>query len=420
MIERFEQLLKSRIGLDAESVGRLVIERAVRQRIIALGCADEETYWTRLSASPSEQQALVEAVVVPETWFFRYPESFVALKTLAFERLPALAAGRTLRFLSLPCSTGEEPYSIAMALLDAGLAPSLFQIDAIDISEQNLERARAALYGRNSFRGDDLGFRQRHFVAAEGGYALAEAVRRKVRFLAGNLLDPALLAGEAPYDFVFCRNLLIYFDRPTQASVLQVLRRLMRADGEMFIGPAEASLLSQHGMQALGIPAAFVFRNPPAGASRPPRVVPAPLPAKAPPPVSRPAPSATPRPRAVLPRAPASAAATRAGDDEAAASLLEIASLANAGRSEDARQAGERHLQRHGPSAPLFYWLGLIADGAGRSEDARDYYRKVLYLDPQHAEALAHLGALLAAVGDHAGARRLQQRASRGVTRDDR
>ena len=86
MIEHIERLLKSRIGLDAESVGRSVIERAVRQRMNQLGQDDLESYWTTLGGSPREQQALVEAVVVPETWFFRYPESFNALGSLALER----------------------------------------------------------------------------------------------------------------------------------------------------------------------------------------------------------------------------------------------------------------------------------------------------------------------------------------------
>lgn len=261
MNDRFERLLKSRIGLDASSVGSAVIERAVRQRMSGLALHDEDEYWMRLNGSPGEVQALIEAVVVPETWFFRYPESFTTLARLAFERLPSLGGGRALRILSLPCSTGEEPYSIVMALLDAGLSEYLFEVDALDVSARVIERASLGVYGRNSFRGDELGFRDRHFSEVAEGYQLAEQVRRKVRFRCGNLLDPGLLAGEAPYDFVFCRNLLIYFDRPTQSEVVEVLKRLLRSDGAMFIGPAEASLLSQHGMQPIGVPLSFVFRR---------------------------------------------------------------------------------------------------------------------------------------------------------------
>lgn len=415
MTARFEQLLHGLIGLDAESVGQVVIERAVRQRIAALGCAGEDDYWLKLQNSAGEQQALVEAVVVPETWFFRYPESFVALARLARERGTQLGGARPLRILSLPCSTGEEPYSIAMALLDAGLPGDSFRIDAMDISEVNLQRAERALYGRNSFRGDDLSFRDRHFAESPEGFQLHAEVRRKVRLLAGNLLAPGLLAGEAPYDFVFCRNLLIYFDRPTQHRVAAVLQRLMRDDGALFIGPAEASLFSQAGMQALNIPLAFVFRR---QTERP-----ASTPAQAVPSVSarpRPAPvaAATASAPAPLRRTPAKVPAPAPATADSA--LDEIATLANAGRSDEARAACERYLAAHGPTAQAFYWLGLLSDVAGRSSEAQDYYRKTLYLAPTHAEALAHLSALLAARGDLAGARRLQQRAGRGVSRDER
>ncbi|WP_375737569.1 CheR family methyltransferase [Pseudomonas boanensis] len=413
MTERFEAFLKGRIGLDAESVGRVVIERAVRQRMAASGYVDIERYWLSLNASAGEQQALVEAVVVPETWFFRYPESFAALAKLAVERLPTLSPGRPLRILSLPCSTGEEPYSIVMALLDAGLASGLFEVDAVDVSERVLASARAAVYGRNSFRGEELGFRERHFIPFGDGFSLAQGVVSKVRFMRGNLLEPGLLAGEAPYDFVFCRNLLIYFDRPTQASVLEVLKRLMRPDGAMFIGPAEASLLSQSDMEALGIAHAFVFQRAkarPAGKSARPGSAAARLE----PPPPRVVPMATPRPCAKL---PASAPKPVVVENS---SLETIAALANAGHSEEARAACERHLAAHGPSAEVFYWFGLLSDVAGRGDEALDYYRKTLYLQPQHAEALAHLSTLLAARGDLAGARRLQERASRGVNNNGR
>lgn len=101
MIAQIERLLKSRIGLDAESVGRSVIERAVRQRMNAQHKSALEDYWIILNGSPKEQQALVEAVVVPETWFFRYPESFKALATLAFEYHTRLNAARPLRIISV-------------------------------------------------------------------------------------------------------------------------------------------------------------------------------------------------------------------------------------------------------------------------------------------------------------------------------
>ena len=190
---------------------------------------------------------------------------------------------RALRILSLPCSTGEEPYSIAMALLDAGLKPHQFKVDGMDVSPLSVEKARRALYGKNSFRGQDIAFRDRHFSAEGEGYRLSDRVLEQVRLQVGNLLDPALLASEPPYDFVFCRNLLIYFDQPTQRQVFEVLKRLTHVDGVLFIGPAEGGLLGRFGMRSIGIAQSFAFSRQSLPEPEPfPAFVPPPLPARQP------------------------------------------------------------------------------------------------------------------------------------------
>jgi len=425
---RFEAFLKELIGLDVSSVGAASIGRAVRQRIASGVTGNADEYWALLQTSAAERQALIEAVIVPETWFFRYPESFTTLAQLAVQRLAILAGVRPLRLLSLPCATGEEPYSMVMSLLDAGIPGQAFQVDALDVSPLLIARAKRAVYGKNSFRSESLAFREQYFAPVKEGYELSETVCRQVRFQCGNLLDPQLLASEPAYDVVFCRNLLIYFDRATQETVLSLLKRLTREDGVLFIGPAEASLLSQHGMQALGIPQSFAFQYPsetlPAKAAWPEpaaldRVPVGHVSAR----TSAGRPSAETRTRPAQPRSSGrrlnevkpQPPATKSG---APAQLEAIANLANQGRLDEARQGCERYLAEHGPAAEAFYWLGLLSDAGGKPQEAQGYYRKVLYLQPQHREALAHLAALLAAQGDAAGARRLQARAERGVSKD--
>lgn len=408
--QRFFDFLKERIGLDVTSVGPAIIERAVRQRSTASRSQTADEYWQTLQGSREEQQALIEAVIVPETWFFRYPESFATLARLAIRRLDELNNLRALRILSLPCSTGEEPYSIAMALLDAGLKPHQFKVQGMDVSPLSVEKARGARYGRNSFRGQDLTFRERHFVADGDSYRLETRVLDQVHLQVGNLLDPALLANEAPYDFVFCRNLLIYFDQPTQQQVFEVLKRLTHVDGVLFIGPAEGSLLGRFGMRSIGIPQSFAFSRQAAPVPEPaPAFAPTPLPVRqplrnvAPPPV-RNRPFAIPTPLPVT---------GKAVNTEAAALLASIANLANEGKGAEARAVCEQYLRSHEPVAQVFYWLGLLSDVAGSALEAQGFYRKALYLDPQHPDALMHLAALLQSQGDTAGARRLQARAAR-------
>ncbi|MGA8134319.1 MAG: CheR family methyltransferase [Pseudomonas gingeri] len=409
--QRFFDFLKHRIGLDVASVGPAIIERAVRQRCTQLQMPSADHYWTRLQTNGEEQQALIEAVIVPETWFFRYPESFSTLARLASERLAQIKGMRALKILSLPCSTGEEPYSIAMALLDAGLAPHQFKVDGIDVSPLSVERAKRAVYGKNSFRGQGLEFRERHFTALADGYRLSERVREQVRLQSGNLLDPELRVGEV-YDFVFCRNLLIYFDLATQRQVFDILKRLTHVDGVLFIGPAEGNLLGRMGMRSIGAAQSFAFRRATEVEPQPlPVIVPPPLPVRVSQPVSVPVlPLRRPfDPSAVFtPAAPVSLVS-----NDAAGLLARIATLANEGNGAQARQACETYLRQHEPVAQVFYWLGLLSDVAGSALEAQGFYRKALYLEPQHPEALVHLAALLASQGDVAGARRLQERAAR-------
>ncbi|UAN04193.1 CheR family methyltransferase [Achromobacter mucicolens] len=426
LIEEFSGLLKRRMGLDSGSIGQAAVERAVRHRMHAAGVDDEQDYLMRVQARPDEMQQLIEAVIVPETWFFRYPESQVAMATLARERLFAPGCeGRVLRVLSVPCSSGEEPYSIAMALLDAGVPAHRFQVDAVDISVRMVEFAQRAVYGRNSFRGGDLAFRDRHFSEVPEGHQLAARVRGQVRFQPGNLFDPNLLAGAAPYDFVFCRNLLIYFDMATQERAVQVLRRFAREDGLLFVGPAETSLLTGRRLPAVPLPRSFAFRATPA-----PAPVESPTPARAPlagqrplvhawTPPRRPVAQA-PAPRLPVPHAAMADAPSAQGAGQAAqASLREIAALADLGRVRDAMAQCQAHLDIHGASAEALHLQGLLLDAQGQSRQAQAAYRKALYLDPNHREALLHLAALVASDGDQEGARRLQARAARGEARRD-
>lgn len=444
----FSALLKRKMGLDGDSIGHAAIERAVRLRMTAAKVPDEKTYWNLLQSDQGELQHLIEAVVVPETWFFRYPDSLAVMGKLGRERLFGRRDDATLRILSLPCSTGEEPYSIAMALLDAGVPSSRFAIDALDISARVVQFAQHAVYGRNSFRGDNLQYRDRYFSESEDGYVLSPVIKRKVHFQQGNLFDPMLVAKSIPYDFVFCRNLLIYFDAATQEAAVHVLRSLTQNDGIIFVGPAEASLLTARRLPSIAVPGAFAFMasaaaqvDAPAAmnwpsVSKPPAAwtqthpfapVPSTSLSRAPlgraplsrAPLSRP-PLDVSKPAApIAPPLPVKEAAFNNDADRAAVALRSITALADQGLVDEALTQILLHLAEYEASADVLYLQGLLQDAAGRPSQARASYRKALYLDPSHREALLHLAALIASDGDHEGARRMQARAARGDTPRD-
>jgi len=400
----FESLLKEMMGLDSASVGSATVERAVRLRMARVGVDQREDYWQRLRSSKAELQELIEAVVVPETWFFRDPEAFTALVRLAVAESRPPAPGSVLRLLSIPCSTGEEPYSIVMALLDGGFSPEQIQVDAVDISARALFRAKHGVYGSNSFRGQNLVFRERYFRPTKDGYAMAESVLDKVNFRQGNLLADDLNLDERPYDVVFCRNVLIYFDRATQEQAMRRLGSFLAPSGFLFVGPAEAFLASCNGFVPVNQAMSFAFRRNPVARLTPPV-------ASLPPPV-RPLKTKL-HPRGQRPAKAEALVSAPAALPPRLDDLRTASGLADAGRLQEASEVCENHLRHHGPSAEAYYLLSLVRDAMGNWQDAAESYRKTLYLEPDHVEALMHLALLTENQGDVAAAGRLRERARR-------
>jgi chemotaxis protein methyltransferase WspC len=409
----FEHLLKASIGLDVSSIGPSSIERAVQERLSACGLRDRHVYWEHVRACETELQALIEAVVVPETWFFRDREAFATLANIGHENWLRAPADRVLRLLSLPSSTGEEPYSMAMALLDAGVPADRFRIDAVDVSARAIAQAERAMYGRNSFRSQDLTFRDRHFESTTLGHHPSDAVRRQVHLRQGNMFAADFLPGLDIYDVIFCRNLLIYFDRPTQDRAVEVLQRLLTSNGTLFVAPSETGLLLIHDFVSAKIPLAFAFRQS-AASSREPKPANVRSVARLPRPFPRASPVSVRQAPGVKP-APASFQPLPRADQPAGlhAGLDEAVRLADQGCLVEAASCCEEHLRRHGPSVKAFYLLGLVRDAAGNPTDASNYYRKALYLDPEHHETLVHFAFLVEQQGNSAAAQVLRERARR-------
>lgn len=415
--DHIEQLLQQRIGLHSSTVGSNTIARAVEQRMRACSIEAIEEYRNVVNHSDTELDALIEAVVIPETWFFRDPNAFQAFSDwVRDDWIPNRTSASVLRVLSVPCSSGEEPYTLAMCLAECGVGADEARIDAIDISSTNLQKARKARYGNNSFRGDNLLYRDRYFACQAPDYYLSDEIRQRVNFQRGNILDSEFTGDHSPYHVIFCRNLLIYFDRATQHRAIDQLEKLLTDSGLLFLGHSETSLLQKRGFSPLPFERCFGFRRGNAGASSPAPVARRELP--------RPARvNGAVRTREPMP-ARFSAAAARPAQVGAAASapdmeqlMLHAFQLADQGHMDEAAACCESVIREQPCQADAHYLLGVIREAAGNTRDAEQMFRKAIYLQPGHYEALVHLSVICERIGDAAGARRFRERATRTQSR---
>jgi chemotaxis protein methyltransferase WspC len=386
------------------------VSRAALRRMEMLALTSVVPYIARIQADAAEMAELIELLVVPETWLFRDPEAFSAAAQFALGRQAAL--GRPLRVLSLPCATGEEPYSLAMALLDAGMTPPQFTIQALDISAAALQKAETAVYRQNAFRTEDRRFQLRYFTTTRDGEVLDASVRALVRFSQGNLLEmPASLRAQS-FDIIFCRNLLIYFDEATQRRAVALLDALLDDAGLLFTGYAEMPVFTSQRFDTAHLPRAFALRKK-STVAPPAARVPMSSRREMPP---APAPRERVKSTGAVNRPPGPVAASH---PTSATALLAMArTLSDQGQFPAATAALEQYLSQVPDSADAYALLGTIHASLGVEGDADRCLRKALYLDPNRYEVLCQLAILSEQRGDVAGARALRTRAARVVARE--
>jgi chemotaxis protein methyltransferase WspC len=399
-----ERRLRTVFGLNTGVVGRPMLERAVSRRIEDTEADGVEDYERLLRVSASELQALVEEVVVPETWFFRDRVPFDVLARFV-ARPPWEVAGSTIRMLSLACSTGEEPYSMAMAALAAGWPRQRVTVLGLDVSERAITAARRGVYRSHAFRSGPLDFRDEHFERVEDGWSIAPTLRQVVSFRRVNALDANQLRSLPPQDVVFCRNLLIYMTTSARQAILSTLHLVLRPGGLLVVGHAEAGLVPEGLFVSERQPMAFAFRKAEPGTERRRRST-GPIPA-----IRR---ARSIGESAVTPPPPAPEPAFR----PSLTALLQMARVrADEGRFAEAVSLCERALQEHGASAAAYHLLGIVRDAMGDAPLAVNELRRAIYLEPEHAEALLHLAGLLERVGADDEAARLRRRAERAHAR---
>ena len=412
-------LLSRAAGLVFDDSRRDSMGYSIGERLRATGIGSVAAYLEEVSrpASP-ERQRLIDEVTIQETHFFRNPPQMRALRAHVLPELirHADANGRRLRIWSAGCSTGEEPYTIAMMLRE--LLPSTagwdVKVIASDISQNALTDARSATYGTRAVQLATSEEVTRFFVPlADGRWQVRPEVRELVEFRHHNLVQEPPPGDEL--DLVLCRNVTIYFSRETTRELMSRLHAALRDGGYLFLGHSETlwQVSEDFRLVALGSgeSAAFVYRrlDEPAAERRavlPDRRTLQELPQ---PPERRVAARRAARPRLDVPRQERTAPAPIA--------LSAVREAIDEGRYADAARLARLAADADPLRAEVHYLLGLALIDQGLDAEALAPLRRSVYLDP--AAGLAHflLAGALARSGDRPAAAREYRAAAQALTR---
>lgn len=409
-----EDLLRETIGMDVSSVGKGKIDADIGACMRRLGIVSRDGYEKLLRNSPDEQARLIETVTIPETWFFRVRGSFDALA----QRLRELRdCGRAVRILSVPCSTGEEAYSIVITLFECGYSEGGFRVDAVDVSGVCIEKALSARYTANSFRGVGEHLQRDYFRREGKCFCLDERIARQVNFSRRNIFEFVNIAVEERYDVVFCRNMLIYLDSGNQKRAVDVLDSLLRDDGILFIGHSEAGIFFDSVFEPVCADGSFSYRRKTVTARDGGKArewcfsVPVPVPV----PVRRDAKALEPPSRKRRAVEFKELEIKKQPDAELAdeSPLARAERLAGDGELAMAEEICQACIAADKLDARAYCLLGMLRLSSRNYADAGALFSKVLYLSPDCYEALLGMVSVYEHLGNEKLASQFRQRAGR-------
>ncbi len=240
----FKQLrdfIYEKSGIFIPDSKKYLLENRLIKRIHDNGLKSFEDYFNFVTNSGYERELpkLFDAVTTNETFFFREPQHFDVLSNEIVSRVMEKGSLKTIKIWSAACSTGEEPYTIAMILRER-FCNLKIEIVASDISNNVLESAKRGIYSSYSIRNVPPNFLSKYFMKSGENYVLNELVKRSVQFKNINLVDEKSTKSIKGMDIVFCRNVLIYFDDRAKRKVLSHIYDSMNRGGFLFIGTSES------------------------------------------------------------------------------------------------------------------------------------------------------------------------------------
>lgn len=394
---RVSEFIGQNTGLDFPGERRSDLQRGLAAAAAEFGLADAASCadWL-LSGSPTRSQLHVVAshLTIGETYFFRERKTFDALAEHVLPELIRRRRGREqrLRLWSAACSTGEEPYSLA--ILVRQLLPDWqdwnVKILATDINERFLQKAIAGVYGEWSFRESAVGFKERYFTATSNGrFAIAPEIRNCVSFAHMNLAQdcfPSPTADTQDMDIIFCRNVLIYFTASHARKLAENVRHALAEGGWLAVSPSECSQTLFSRFAAVNFPGTILYRK----CKAEERGLPIWLPPS----------DAVAERAAGAPLTPFVEAAAQTSPvtpqlaEKPGAFSLRTRALANQGQYADALASSKQWIASDKVDSAAHYVHAMIMQEMGEREAARDSLHRAVYLQPDFALAHVALGNL--------------------------
>jgi chemotaxis protein methyltransferase CheR len=263
--------LYRRTGMVFTDARRYFVDRRIEERMTATQSTSFATYFARLRGNfDSEVENLVNAFTVNETYFYREDHQLRCLTSdLLAARLAAKPAGEPIRIWSIPCSTGEEPYSIAIWLLEnwAEVDSHDVEIVASDIDTDVLAAARSGVFGKRALSRLTPDLVSRYFTALDGErWQILEDLRDSVQFSAVNIVERDETRPHGLFDVIFCRNVLIYFDDASRRVAAENLYENLAPGGFICLGHSESMSRISPLFEVCRFSEAIVYRRPPGDA----------------------------------------------------------------------------------------------------------------------------------------------------------
>ena len=254
-------LIHERTGIFFEADRTDVLLEKLRERALFFQCHSYLDYYYVLKYEEKGREEwlrVMDAFSVQETYFWR---EFSQIEALVQSVIPRRCSGdrAPLRIWSAACATGEEPYTIVMALLEAGLGDLPIEIHASDASEAALAKARTGLYRERSFRVLSPELRQKYFTPAGDHWQLNANIMRRVKFHRANIVMPEEIVRLALSAVIFCRNVFIYFSPESIRRTVEVFANHMPDSGHLFVGSSESLLKLTSDFELQEVADAFVY-----------------------------------------------------------------------------------------------------------------------------------------------------------------